>query len=136
MNITLFGGSFNPPHLGHAIVIEQAFELIPNIDELWILPCFKHTFLKNLAPAKHRLAMANLLINTLSPNVQTKVKCCPIEEDFRLSGETYAALQKLHSEREYLQRKMDLSDHNSLFPIRSEERRVGKECRSRWSPYH
>ena len=25
---------------------------------------------------------------------------------------------------------------NSLMGIRSEERRVGKECRSRWSPYH
>ena len=25
---------------------------------------------------------------------------------------------------------------NSSFLIRSEERRVGKECRSRWSPYH
>ena len=25
---------------------------------------------------------------------------------------------------------------NDLFPERSEERRVGKECRSRWSPYH
>ena len=24
----------------------------------------------------------------------------------------------------------------SLFLLRSEERRVGKECRSRWSPYH
>ena len=24
----------------------------------------------------------------------------------------------------------------ATFPIRSEERRVGKECRSRWSPYH
>ena len=23
-----------------------------------------------------------------------------------------------------------------VFPVRSEERRVGKECRSRWSPYH
>src|SRR5256885_5464398 len=23
-----------------------------------------------------------------------------------------------------------------LPPVRSEERRVGKECRSRWSPYH
>ena len=23
-----------------------------------------------------------------------------------------------------------------LAPFRSEERRVGKECRSRWSPYH
>ena len=22
------------------------------------------------------------------------------------------------------------------FKVRSEERRVGKECRSRWSPYH
>ena len=25
---------------------------------------------------------------------------------------------------------------NSVFNDRSEERRVGKECRSRWSPYH
>ena len=24
----------------------------------------------------------------------------------------------------------------TLFIVRSEERRVGKECRSRWSPYH
>ena len=23
-----------------------------------------------------------------------------------------------------------------IAPVRSEERRVGKECRSRWSPYH
>ena len=29
-------------------------------------------------------------------------------------------------------------DHSGLIPLlyRSEERRVGKECRSRWSPYH
>ena len=26
--------------------------------------------------------------------------------------------------------------HKALKPGRSEERRVGKECRSRWSPYH
>ena len=26
--------------------------------------------------------------------------------------------------------------HASRLPTRSEERRVGKECRSRWSPYH
>src|ERR1044071_10378099 len=25
---------------------------------------------------------------------------------------------------------------SNLYRIRSEERRVGKECRSRWSPYH
>ena len=26
--------------------------------------------------------------------------------------------------------------YSSIKLIRSEERRVGKECRSRWSPYH
>ena len=38
---------------------------------------------------------------------------------------------------------VDLSDLNLggkkysyRYPGRSEERRVGKECRSRWSPYH
>ena len=27
-------------------------------------------------------------------------------------------------------------DYNKYDDCRSEERRVGKECRSRWSPYH
>ena len=27
-------------------------------------------------------------------------------------------------------------DADALIGVRSEERRVGKECRSRWSPYH
>src|SRR3989449_4564333 len=29
-----------------------------------------------------------------------------------------------------------LLSHMGLGELRSEERRVGKECRSRWSPYH
>ena len=33
--------------------------------------------------------------------------------------------------------KLDgLADSLNLDACRSEERRVGKECRSRWSPYH
>src|SRR2546425_11010169 len=31
---------------------------------------------------------------------------------------------------------MDWPERPELFVSRSEERRVGKECRSRWSPYH
>ena len=31
--------------------------------------------------------------------------------------------------------KIDFSTDTAIYP-RSEERRVGKECRSRWSPYH
>ena len=30
----------------------------------------------------------------------------------------------------------NLEHHANIVPWRSEERRVGKECRSRWSPYH
>ena len=29
-----------------------------------------------------------------------------------------------------------VADRTYVEPLRSEERRVGKECRSRWSPYH
>ena len=29
-----------------------------------------------------------------------------------------------------------VDDDNLKVQLRSEERRVGKECRSRWSPYH
>ena len=37
------------------------------------------------------------------------------------------------SAREYIENVIDKTLHD---PVRSEERRVGKECRSRWSPYH
>lgn len=106
MHIVLFGGSFNPPHLGHLIVIQQAFEPIPKtvpslslgkgrVDELWILPCYRHTFQKNLAPTKQRLKMSRLLIDELSSAIKSKVKLETIETDHRLSGETYEALQLL-----------------------------------------
>ena len=38
--------------------------------------------------------------------------------------------KNINSEKIYHPRNLD------FYSIRSEERRVGKECRSRWSPYH
>ena len=32
--------------------------------------------------------------------------------------------------------KTKVDENYNLIKSRSEERRVGKECRSRWSPYH
>ena len=37
-------------------------------------------------------------------------------------------------EKEIMERTMQTAQQRYL--LRSEERRVGKECRSRWSPYH
>src|SRR6202171_3264087 len=41
----------------------------------------------------------------------------------------------LHDRQQVLARHLTLVDRKRL-ELRSEERRVGKECRSRWSPYH
>ena len=47
----------------------------------------------------------------------------------RLRGEKGTAVVVRNKDGEYI--GFELYDSN-----RSEERRVGKECRSRWSPYH
>lgn len=79
MNITLFGGSFNPPHLGHEIVMAQAFDLIPDLEQIWLLPDYQHSFTKNLslAPVQHRLNMAKMLenhrIHTQTCNIDQKM---------------------------------------------------------------
>ena len=46
---------------------------------------------------------------------------------------TEITLQELRKWRPDEYRLVDVRDEMSF---RSEERRVGKECRSRWSPYH
>ena len=43
---------------------------------------------------------------------------------------------KLIDLSELIAEEFYLSPINLLPAVRSEERRVGKECRSRWSPYH
>jgi nicotinate-nucleotide adenylyltransferase len=95
MNILLFGGAFNPPHLGHSLVIEQAFELIPDIDELWILPTYNHTFNKELAPAADRLAMCQLMVTDLPTPLKKKVSICTYEIDTKSPGSTYQTHQAL-----------------------------------------
>src|SRR2546430_16061692 len=50
------------------------------------------------------------------------------EQDGVLAERTYSVWEDL----EALMREHRVPE----FTVRSEERRVGKECRSRWSPYH
>ena len=58
----------------------------------------------------------------------------------RRSGIPSLQLVRFHAERDRLYRIADADQRNAAFfklhLERSEERRVGKECRSRWSPYH
>ena len=43
--------------------------------------------------------------------------------------------EKIDFREEYIKLKK-FNNRNIVKSFRSEERRVGKECRSRWSPYH
>ena len=60
----------------------------------------------------------------------------------RIGEEAYQVTQNAATERAFTG-KYDEFFEDGIYvdivsgePLRSEERRVGKECRSRWSPYH
>jgi nicotinate-nucleotide adenylyltransferase len=57
MNIALFGGSFDPPHIGHKTIVIQALKNL-NIDKLIVMPTFLNPFKsKSHFTAKQRLEM-------------------------------------------------------------------------------
>lgn len=55
-NIAVFGGSFDPPTLGHEMVVAHLLLNDSSIDEVKIIPCFQQTG-KNLTEFKHRYEM-------------------------------------------------------------------------------
>ena len=53
--------------------------------------------------------------------ITATISCAAVEElNLKVGSDAYAVIKAT----------------NVMVGIRSEERRVGKECRSRWSPYH
>jgi len=54
--VAVFGGSFNPPHVSHALAAVYALSVAP-IDEVLVVPVFRHPFAKELAPYEDRLEM-------------------------------------------------------------------------------
>ena len=56
------------------------------------------------------------------------------ETDLFAAG--YEHFKMLHASREVYEDDPTLDKKHIHDCYRSEERRVGKECRSRWSPYH
>lgn len=69
--IGLLGLSADPPHCGH---LEMARLLLGKrvVDEVWLIPCFAHSFGKPLSAPAHRWAMIKLL-------EEPGIKACNIE---------------------------------------------------------
>ncbi len=92
--VALFGGSFNPPHLGHLGVCAHVLAVHPG--ELWLLPTFVHPFGKQLAPFDDRVAMCELLLADLDDPAR-RARVVPIERDVPArTGRTIDTLSYLH----------------------------------------
>jgi len=81
MRVAFFGGSFNPPHVVHQLVSLYVLETAA-VDELWLVPCWKHPFDKALAPYEHRLRMCELAVAALGPRARAS------DVERRLGGES------------------------------------------------
>lgn len=69
MRVALFGGSFNPPHVGHQLLALYVLETTA-VDELWFVPTFQHPFHKALETFEDRRAMCERAALALGPRVR------------------------------------------------------------------
>lgn len=83
MNIALYGGSFDPPHIGHIGVVTAALEQL-NINKIIVVPAFVNPFKTGThAPAELRLRWLQSIFRTYD-----KVEVSSIEVDANQSVKT------------------------------------------------
>ena len=64
--IALFGGSFDPPHKGHQLIVEKAIEKL-QIDQLFVVPAYLNPFkTSTLADALTRLSWCHTLFDSIA----------------------------------------------------------------------
>ena len=100
MRIGLFGGTFDPPHLGHLILAERCRE-DAGLDEVWFLVSYRppHKTGQPLTRFEHRCEMT-----TLATTGQPLFKVEPIEKELpppSYTAETLAELRCRHPTDEF-----------------------------------
>lgn len=90
MAVGLFGGSFNPPHAGHALVAEIAIRRL-KLDQLWwiVTPGNPLKDARELAPLSERLAQCEALVH--DPRV--KVTAFEAAHHIRYTADTLALIK-------------------------------------------
>ena len=62
MNVAVFGGSFDPPHIGHEEIIKESLKTL-NVEYIFVVPTFLNPFKNSFfAPAKIRLQWVEKLL--------------------------------------------------------------------------
>lgn len=58
----MLGGSFDPPHIGHYLVIRQVLDFRPDIDKILLVPAYQHQWKPSFATVEERLTMTKSLL--------------------------------------------------------------------------
>lgn len=91
--VGILGGTFNPPHVGHAL-LAHAMLATEGIDALWVIPVFQHPFGKDSVDFDDRVAMCRLAFDRLDD-----VSVVEIERELPMPSYTVQTLSALHAVR-------------------------------------
>jgi len=91
--IAVFGGSFNPPHIGHVLATTLVLATA-DVDRMLVIPTFKHPFAKSLAPFDDRVKMCELAMGWIP-----RVEISSIEKNLGGDSLTLRTLEQIQSER-------------------------------------
>ena len=95
-NVALLGGAFDPPTKGHMAIAEAVLEL-PDIDEVWFMPCYAHMFGKDMTDYTTRVAMLQKVIKD-----KANLGVFQFEREHNLTnGSTYDLLNILQNDKWY-----------------------------------
>jgi nicotinate-nucleotide adenylyltransferase len=90
--IALFGGSFDPPHVGHVLAAAYVLSTEP-VDELWFVPVHEHPLGKKMAASfDHRVELCEKAAQDLR-----RVRVSRVERELGGEGRTVDLLEHLHA---------------------------------------
>jgi nicotinate-nucleotide adenylyltransferase len=89
VNVGVFGGSFNPPHVGHVLACALVVTT-QDVERLLVVPTYRHPFAKDLAPYEDRVRMCELAVGHL-----LGVDVSRVEEELGGESRTLRTLEHL-----------------------------------------
>ena len=123
--ICLFGGTFDPPHIGHLLVAQTIFEA-ENFDNIVFIPTLKTPRKNNITHIKDRLAMLRMGV-TSNPNFEIS------DLEIQRGGTSYTidTIREYKSDQDYDSRELYYligSDSLQTFHTWKEPREILDEC--------
>lgn len=92
--VGILGGTFNPPHVGHAL-LAHAMLATEQLDQVWVVPVFEHPFGKESAAFEDRMEMCRRAFAHLGD----AVRVIPLERELPKPSYTVQTLSALHAVR-------------------------------------